>query len=125
MNKKQLIHDLQAALTAHIDWKLKLADFFYGIETLDANAVGDHTQCLFGQWFYGHRLVLLAYFSEFEALEHVHKEVHQSIKELVTMPQEQRHAAEGRQVLAHFLDRCDCLVQMLKEIERKVEQKMR
>lgn len=113
--------DLQAALIAHLNWKSKLSDFFYGLEDLNIADVADHTNCDFGKWLYASGLQSLAAFVEVDALEQLHKEVHQSIRELVAMPQAKRNSPDGRQELAKFHQKCDQLVEMLESMEQQVK----
>ena len=113
--------DLQAALIAHLHWKSKLSDFFYGLEDLRIADVADHTNCDFGKWLYASGLKSLAGFAEVDALEQLHKEVHQSIRELVAMPQAKRNSPDGRQELATFHQKCDQLVDLLEQIEHQVK----
>ncbi|MCW5199329.1 CZB domain-containing protein [Desulfobulbus sp. F1] len=116
--------DLQAALIAHLNWKSKLSDFFYGLEELSIADVADHTGCEFGKWLYSKGLKSLAGFSELHELEQLHKEVHESIRILVAMPQEIRNSPDGRQGLVKFHDKCDRLMFMLEDMERQVTLKV-
>lgn len=115
--------DLQAALIAHLTWKSKLSDFFYGLEDLKISDVADHTSCEFGKWLYASGLKSLAGFPDIDELEQLHKEVHQSIRELVAMPQEKRNSPDGRQELVKFHQKCDQLVQLLEQMEQQVIEK--
>ncbi len=115
--------DLQAAMIAHLSWKSKLSDFFYGLEDLKVAEVADHTSCDFGKWLYASGLESLAGFTEVDALEQLHKEVHQSIRGLVAMPQEKRNSPDGRQELAKFHEKCDQLVALLESMEQQVKRK--
>jgi uncharacterized protein (DUF2164 family) len=114
--------DLQAALIAHLHWKSKLSDFFYGLEDLKAENVADHTSCEFGKWLYSRGLKELAAFPETEMLEQLHKEVHERIRLLVAMSAETRHSPEGRQGLAQFQEKCNQLVALLEDMEQKAKQ---
>ncbi len=116
-----LLMDLQAAVIAHLSWKSKLTDFFYGIENLSLSDVPDHTKCEFGTWLYANGLNDLAHLSETAAMEGLHKEVHDGIKALVMMPKEQRQSPEGQQALAAFKSKCDRLVDMLERMEKQVK----
>jgi len=115
--------DLQAAMIAHLSWKSKLSDFFYGLEDLQIDDVADHTNCDFGKWLYPAGLKSLAGFPDVDALEQLHKEVHQSIRELAAMPQKKRSSLEGRQELTKFHEKCDQLVEMLERMEQQVKKK--
>ncbi len=115
--------DLQAALIAHLHWKSKLSDFFYGLEDLKVEEVADHTRCEFGKWLYSRGLKELAIFPETELLEQLHKEVHQHIRDLVAMPEDKRHTQDGRRGLALFQEKCDQLVALLERLERQAQGK--
>ncbi|MGX9728320.1 MAG: CZB domain-containing protein [Candidatus Electronema sp. VV] len=115
--------DLQAAMIAHLNWKSKLSDFFYGLEDLKVAEVADHTSCDFGKWLYASGLKSLAGFAEVDALEQLHKEVHQSIRVLVAMPQEKRNSPDGRRELTKFHQKCDQLVALLESMEQQVKRK--
>jgi hypothetical protein len=112
--------DLQAALIAHLHWKSKLSDFFYGVEDLKISDVADHTSCDFGKWLYSNGLKELAHLPEAGDLEMLHKEVHDSIKELVSMPEATRTGPTGQQIMARFRSQCDQLVELLEKLEKKV-----
>jgi len=112
--------DLQAAVIAHLNWKSKLSDFFYGVEELTASEVADHTSCDFGRWLYSKGLKELAQFPEIDTVESLHENVHDSIKELVAMPKETRMESAGQEVMARFRKQCDQLVVLLENLEKKV-----
>ena len=112
--------DLQAALIAHLNWKSKLSDFFYGLEELTPSDVSDHLSCDFGKWLYSKGLKELAHFPEISALETLHENVHDSIKELVGMSKEMRMGSAGQEVMNRFRKECDQLVELLEHLEKKV-----
>ena len=113
--------DLQAAVIAHLNWKSRLTDFFYGVENLTVADVPDHTRCDFGKWLYDRGLKDLAGLSETSRMEQLHKEVHDDIKAIVAMPQERRAAEEGKKALALFKEKCDRLVELLERMENEVK----
>ncbi len=113
--------DLQAAVIAHLNWKSKLSDFFYGVEELTLAQVPDHTTCDFGKWLYASGLQTLSSFPELNSMVALHKEVHDGIKTLVSMPKEKRESDEGKQALAKFKEKCDRLVAMLENMEMQMK----
>lgn len=115
--------DLQVAAIAHLQWKSKLSDFFYGVEDLAAADVPDHTTCEFGKWLYATGLQEFVDFPEMGALEVLHREVHADINRMIAMPKEIRKADEGKQTLAKFKADCDRLVQMIEDIAKKAKNK--
>ncbi len=113
--------DLQAAVIAHLNWKSRLTDFFYGLENLTIADVPDHTRCDFGKWLYDRGLKDLAGLSETNRMEMLHKEVHEDIRAIVAMSKEQRLSDDGKARLTKFKDKCDQFVEMLERMEKEVK----
>jgi methyl-accepting chemotaxis protein len=120
MSNAMVIMDLQAAVIAHLNWKSKLTDFFYGFEKLNLSDVPDHTRCDFGKWLYDRGLKDLAGLSETSRMEILHKEVHDDIRTLVAMSKEQRESEDGKARLTKFKDKCDQFIAMLERMEKEV-----
>lgn len=116
------VTNLQIAIIAHLQWKSKLSDFFYGVEELRLADVPDHIHCEFGKLFYNNIMQEFSSFSAISELEQLHKEVHSDIKHLLHMPAKTRKGAEGRQALDAFKKKCDRLVQIMERLEKKVTQ---
>jgi len=112
---------IQMAIIAHLQWKSKLSDFFYGVEELNAAQVPDHTGCDFGKWLYGSGLQDFSAFSEMNRVEALHKAFHEKIKQLIEMPEEKRKGPEGREALSSFKAECDVFVDLLESIEAKAK----
>jgi len=115
------ITSLQVGIIAHLQWKSKLGDFFYGFEELSLSDVSDHTSCDFGKLLYGTFMREFDEFSEMGALETLHKEVHDDIKRLIQLPLEERKSAEGKQALEGFKKKCDRLVGIMERLETEVK----
>ncbi|MCI5145227.1 MAG: hypothetical protein D3923_06765 [Candidatus Electrothrix sp. AR3] len=109
--------DLQMAIIAHLNWKSKLSDFFYGIEDLSIADVPEHTTCDFGKWLYSSGLQEFAEFPAIKTVETLHQKVHQRIKNLIIMPKAKRMSDEGKQALTEFKQECDRLVTLLESME--------
>ncbi|WP_417915888.1 CZB domain-containing protein [Candidatus Electronema sp. JC] len=116
-----LTMDLQAATIAHLSWKSKLTDFFYGVEKLTAADVPDHNTCDFGKWLNSRGRQDLAALADASRMDALHKDVHDSIKMLVNMPEEKRKAPEGKQALQAFKDKCDQFISLLENMEREIK----
>jgi hypothetical protein len=112
-----LTMDLQAAMIAHLNWKSKLTDFFYGIEKLTAADVPDHNTCDFGKWLNSRGRQDLASHPDTSRMDALHKDVHDSIRMMVNMPEEKRNTPEGKQALQAFKDKCDQLIILLERME--------
>jgi methyl-accepting chemotaxis protein len=117
------ITNLQVSIIAHLQWKSKLSDFFYGVEELTLADVPDHTHCDFGKLLYGTVMREFSDFAEMPALEKQHKEVHDDIKRFIQMPPEDRKGAAGRQALDNFKKKCDNLVAMMERLEAQAKLK--
>ena len=117
------ITNLQVGIIAHLQWKSKLSDFFYGVEDLTVADVPDHTSCDFGKLFYGSILKEFSDFNDINLLESLHKEVHDDIKTLIQMPQEERKSAKGKQALDDFKKKCDRLVEVMENLEDQAKLK--
>jgi hypothetical protein len=117
------ITNLQVGMIAHLQWKSKLSDFFYGVEELTLADVPDHTHCDFGKLLYGSVMQEFGDFSEISSLEKLHKEVHSEIKRLIQMPLETRKSATGKQALEHFKEKCDKLIGMMERLEAQAKLK--
>ncbi len=115
--------DLQVAIIAHLNWKSRLSDFFYGMEDLNASDVPDHVACDFGKWLYGSGLQDFSGFQEIKRVETLHKEVHAAIKIMLAMSKEQRMTDTGKQALANFKQKCDRLVNLMEAMEAYAERK--
>lgn len=114
------VTNLQIAIVAHLQWKAKLSDFFYGVEELRLADVPDHIDCEFGQLFYNSIMQEFSDFKEISELEQLHKEVHSDIKHLLHMPAQARKGTRGRQALNAFKRKCDRLVQIMERLKKKV-----
>ena len=114
--------NLQVAIIAHLNWKSKLSDFFYGIEDLKQSDVPDHTTCDFGKWLYSTGLDECKDVPEVDVLEKLHKEVHADINRLLAMPKDVRLSDEGKKALADFKEKCDTMVSMLERMKTHMEQ---
>jgi len=118
--KAMITMDLQAAVIAHLNWKSKLTDFFYGFEQLSLADVPDHTRCDFGRWLHDRGLRDLAHLAETSQMEALHREIHEDIKALVATPKEQRMGDAGKEMLATFKEKCDRFVEILERMEKQV-----
>lgn len=116
-----LTMDLQAATIAHLSWKSKLTDFFYGVEKLTAADVPDHNTCDFGKWLNSRGRQDLAALPDTVRMDALHKDVHDTIKILVNMPEEKRKTPEGKQALQTFKDKCDQFISLLESMERDIK----
>ncbi len=114
--------DLQAAIIAHLNWQSKLVDFFYGVENLNPSDVPEHTSCDFGKWLYSTGLQEFASYPEINAMEKLHKDVHDGIKKLLATSKEERLSQGGKQMLQNFKDTCNRFIEILEKMEREARQ---
>ncbi len=76
MDKKEIIHKLRNAKSAHIRWRTYAQALVSGLEVDDDKVPVLHTDCAFGKWYYGsgQRLSSVA---AYKAIEHPHEMMHQ------------------------------------------------
>jgi len=81
MNKRELITQLRAAKAAHIQWRA-YAQAIVGGFSVDQNHVPViHTNCKFGQWYYG-KGQMLSSLSGYAAIDAPHAMLHQVYMEI-------------------------------------------
>ena len=75
--KKQIIKRLQEAKVSHKAWMsfVQILIRLGNIETANASIPINYTMCEFGKWYYGEGQVLTI-FTEYEQMEDIHKNVH-------------------------------------------------
>ncbi|CAK8716258.1 MAG: hypothetical protein D3917_13150 [Candidatus Electrothrix sp. AX5] len=115
------IMNLQMATIAHLQWKSKLSDFFYGVEDLSHSQVPDHCTCDFGKWLNASGLQEFSIFPEMRELVPLHKDIHDRIKHMVQMPKEIRKSDTGKKALKEFKAKCDKFVQLLETVETQAK----
>jgi len=81
MTKKEIIQQLRAAKAAHIQWRA-YAQAIVGGFSVDQNHVPViHTNCKFGQWYYG-KGQMLSNFSAYGSIDGPHAMLHQIYMEI-------------------------------------------
>jgi hypothetical protein len=89
--------DIDAAIQAHVNWKIKLTQFMNGSakEKIDANVAGKDDACALGQWLHGEGRTVLAGRSDYQDLVSAHAEFHRQVAALV------RKCEAGQTAAAH------------------------
>jgi aerotaxis receptor len=105
--------DVQMAILAHMGWKSKLIDHFHGLKVLTRSDVPTHTECKFGQWFYGEGKKEFGHLPLAQDIEREHKVVHDKIIAIVETPQDQLAQSQ----VDDFRETCDRLVQKMEKLE--------
>ena len=81
---------------AHLQWVKKLREMLDGKHKLQENQVTNHTECKFGQWYYGRAAEGLKGLPEFIAVERPHAQLHEFARKAVrAFHQGDRRAAEN------------------------------
>jgi len=75
MNKKEVLQRLRAAKSAHLQWRARAQALVSGIEVDSDKIPMIHTDCKFGQWYYGDAQNMVS-LSSFQAIEEPHKSLH-------------------------------------------------
>lgn len=76
MTKKEILNQLRAAKTAHIQWRSYAQALISGLPVEQDQVPVIHTQCKFGQWYYGSGQNLSS-LPGYEAIEAPHEILHQ------------------------------------------------
>lgn len=112
--------EIASAKIAHLDWKIKLTDFMYGLNELNKSDIVNHFGCKFGKWFYSSGMEEFGHLPIMTEVEVLHKEVHDDITRMTSLSAEQRKSDEGEKQLQAFYIKCDQLVGLLDRLEREV-----
>ena len=75
MNKQEVLQQLRVAKSAHIQWRARAQALVAGIEVEKDKLPIIHTDCKFGQWYYGNGQDL-ASLPSFKAVETPHEILH-------------------------------------------------
>ncbi|MDR3555015.1 MAG: methyl-accepting chemotaxis protein [Syntrophobacteraceae bacterium] len=70
---------------AHQAWVSRAAGLLAGQQTLSANEVTDHHQCMFGKWYYGDGMKQCGSLAVFRALEAPHADLHSGVREIAQL----------------------------------------
>lgn len=76
MTKKEILTQLRAAKTAHIQWRSYAQALISGLPVEQDHVPVVHTTCKFGKWYYGPGQALSS-LSGYEAIETPHEILHQ------------------------------------------------
>ncbi len=76
MTKKEIMTQLRAAKTAHIQWRSYAQALIAGLAVEQGQVPVIHTTCKFGQWYYGTGQQLSS-LSAYEAIDAPHEVLHQ------------------------------------------------
>lgn len=73
------------AVSAHVNWKMRLRSFIDGISTekLDPTVIEKDNQCALGKWIYGEGAGMCKTASEFETLKSEHARFHKCAASIV------------------------------------------
>lgn len=81
MKKKKIIENLRAAKSAHIKWRSYAQALVAGIPVDDSKIPVIHTDCKFGQWYYGEGQCLSS-LPTFDAIAEPHELLHRIYMDL-------------------------------------------
>lgn len=82
--RKGATMNLDDAIKAHSNWKIKLQDYLKNPDgSIDHQALSKDNLCALGVWLYGDGLAAHGHLAEFKALVDEHKLFHQAASEIV------------------------------------------
>jgi GrpB-like predicted nucleotidyltransferase (UPF0157 family) len=87
--------------------------------TLSDSELTDHHSCRFGHWYYGHGTIRYGHLPEFQALEPVHRNVHQLGPEIVAL-RVRGEIEASRQLFRDMLRLKDAILAQLAALQRAV-----
>ena len=93
--------DLNSAIKAHADWKLKLRHAITAHETLDAETVARDDCCALGKWVHGPDGKKFGHFPVFSELVRQHADFHQEAGQVARTINQQEYAKASRMLEAH------------------------
>mgnify|MGYP002713031351 CR=1 FL=1 len=76
MDKKDILTQLRNARTSHIQWRAYAQALVSGIPVAEEHVPVIHTNCKFGQWYYGQGQALSS-LDSYEAIATPHESLHQ------------------------------------------------
>ena len=111
--------DFAGVKTAHRSWRLKLRNFLDGQESLAADKIASHRDCVLGKWLYADGAAAYGQVAGFRELEETHKAMHDKVKEVVEL----KHAGKVSQAEQRYKEVCsraDEVVALLTKLEGQV-----
>ncbi len=97
-NKEELLAVIRRAKSSHIRWRAYAQGLVSGVQVAEDRLPVKHTDCKFGQWYYGEGKQLLGHLDIFKDVEAPHEMLHAvygQIHELV-VNQGDTHSAHGK-----------------------------
>ena len=82
--------DIQAVKKAHLQWRAKLEDVLHGKSSLKPEEIASDHECEFGRWYFSENGQLLSHVPAFEPVGRHHKHVHDLVKKIVRLTNEDR-----------------------------------
>jgi len=84
--------DLSQAISAHVEWKVKLRAAIMKKEQLDANSVSIDNKCALGQWLYGEAKIKYGQLKSYPDLLAKHAVFHKEVARVALLVNSQKYA---------------------------------
>ncbi len=84
--------DLNGAIAAHAEWKLKLRSAIAAKTQLDATKIGQDNQCPLGQWLHGEARTKYGALSAYSACLHAHADFHREAGRVARLINEKKYS---------------------------------
>lgn len=114
------VFDAMPIKAAHGKWRVKLAEMISGKSKLDERDLTNHTECLFGKWYYSEGRKLLGHLPSFAPIESAHEAVHTLAKEIAKLFND-GDIREASVELGDFPQLTEKLFDLLDSLEREAE----
>lgn len=111
--------DFSMARFKHLNWKFRIRNFLDGGELLTYDQAVSHKDCDLGKWIYSRGLEKYGRLEEMQALEKVHIDLHQSIKDIISQ-KEQGNLKRAEEIYQEMLGYSDIIIDYLTQMEKIV-----
>jgi len=112
--------DFSAARFSHLNWKFQLQAFIGGKQDISEKIFTDHHECDLGKWLYAYGLEKYKMIPEMKDLEILHKDLHETIKDVIWLSKTQGVIAANKMIQERITPMTDDIIKILNLIEAKV-----
>ncbi|MEJ2059092.1 MAG: CZB domain-containing protein [Gammaproteobacteria bacterium] len=121
MDKETLLDSIRKARTSHLRWRSYAQALASGLEVSEEQAPINHTDCKFGQWYYGPAKTEMGELEAYQAIDDPHAQLHAAYRRLHGFASEGR-LDQAEQVMGEINDHCRILLERLDILEAAVRE---
>jgi len=139
MNKQLALQSLRNAKSAHLQWRARAQALVAGVELDESSVPVVHTDCKFGQWYYGpgqdlaslptfraidtpHELLHAVYMKIFRALHG--KDTRNALQKLFgkKVDFDANRLAEAKSYMGELIDVSRTLLEIIEQLEKEIKE---